>query len=195
MTNHATKRLTILSALTAISFALTIFPKVAILPSASFLKIDFSIVPAFLALSWYGIGSAGLVLILRTILKLVVLNEGVNTYIGMPMNLIVGFGYLLAIVIFADLFKSKLANDTFRKALAFIVAIAFMGVLGVVTNIVWGIPLYSSLAHFDIAKFIGTNVYLWGMVLPFNLLQGVVWTAVNLLVVKALSPFKKTLRP
>ncbi|MBS9334646.1 ECF transporter S component [Fructobacillus sp. M1-13] len=191
MTNHATKRITGLAVLTAISFALTIFPKIAILPSASFLKIDFSIVPAFLALSWYGLGSAGLVFLLRTVLKLMLLNEGVNTYIGMPMNLIVGFGYLLAVAILADLLKTRVSNKTLCRVLSFSVATVFMGALGVVTNVVWGIPLYSALSHFDIAKLIGTNVYLWGMVLPFNLLQGALWSVMNTLVEHALTPFKK----
>ncbi|MBS9337242.1 ECF transporter S component [Fructobacillus parabroussonetiae] len=195
MTNHATKRLTILSALTAISFALTIFPKVAILPAASFLKIDFSIVPAFLAFSWYGLGSASLLLVVRTLLKLVLFNEGVNTYIGMPMNFLVAWAFLLAYAITIELPGIKPARPIIKKVIGFLLATAFMTVVAIVVNLVWGIPLYSSLAHFDIAKFIGVGVYLWGMVLPFNLIEGLVWALASLAVAKALAPFKKTLRP
>ncbi|CAK1228342.1 ECF transporter S component [Fructobacillus fructosus] len=195
MNNHATKRLTILSVLTAISFALTIFPKVAILPAASFLKIDFSIVPAFLALTWYGIGSATLLLIVRTLLKVIIFNEGVNTYIGMPMNFLVAWAFLLAYVIVLALPVIKEQRPVVKQSLALLVAIVFMTLIAIVANIVWGIPLYSSMAHFDIAKFIGIPQYLWGMVLPFNLIEGLVWAVASLAVVKALSPFKKTFQP
>ncbi|MFC4760459.1 ECF transporter S component [Fructobacillus durionis] len=194
MTHHATKRLTILAALTAISFALTIFPKIAILPAASFLKIDFSIVPVFLALSWYGLSSAVLVLVVRTILKIVIFNEGVNTYIGMPVNLAVAIAFVLAIAL---IWKVQVLSKYpfLKQVLALIAAMALMTLVAIMMNIIWAIPLYSSMAHFDIAKFIGIKVYLWGMVLPFNLIEGIVWYVASYATLSVLAPFKKVFQP
>lgn len=194
MTHHATKRLTILSVLTAISFALTIFPKIAILPAASFLKIDFSIVPVFLALSWYGFGSAVLVLVVRTLLKIILFNEGVNTYIGMPVNLMVAIAFVLAVTIAwqVDWFKRY---PLVKQGLALVLAMGLMTLVAILMNIIWAIPLYSSMAHFDIEKFIGIKTYLWGMVLPFNLIEGAVWYLASLATLSLLAPFKKVFQP
>ncbi|MBS9338100.1 ECF transporter S component [Fructobacillus sp. M2-14] len=192
MNIHATKRLTTLSVLTAISFVLTIFPKVALLPGASFLKLDFSIVPIFLALSWYGLGSATLALFVRTLLKVIIFNEGVNTYIGMPVNFAVAWSFLFMYVLVVKSPMVEKWNGLAKEGARLVAAVIYMTVIAVIVNIVWAIPLYAQFAHFDIAKFIGVKPYLFGIVLPFNLIQGFIWYLACQVVVKALAPFKKS---
>ena len=56
-----------------------------------------------------------------------------------------------------------------------------------VLNYVFAIPLYAKLANFDIAAFIGISQYLLAMVIPFNLIEGVILSlvfAVSFLVLK-----------
>lgn len=192
MNIHATKRLTVLSVLTAISFVLTIFPKVALLPGSSFLKLDFSIVPIFLALAWYGLGSATLALLVRTLLKVILFNEGVNTYIGMPVNFFVAWSFLFMYVLIVNSPMVKEWNDLAKEGAGLIASVIYMTIVAVVVNVIWAIPLYASFAHFNIAKFIGIKPYLVGMVVPFNLVQGLIWYLACQVVVKALAPFKKS---
>jgi len=82
-----TQRLTLIAILSAISFSLMIFPQFPIVPGADFLKVDFSIVPVMIALYWLGLSAAISTIVIRTILKLVLANEGVNTYLGLPVNI------------------------------------------------------------------------------------------------------------
>ncbi|USS92233.1 ECF transporter S component [Fructobacillus americanaquae] len=192
MTRNTTKKLTLVAVFSAISFALTIFPQIAIIPSASFLKIDFSIVPAFLAFSWLGLGSAVWVLVIRTLLKLILFNEGANTYIGMPVNLVIALTFLLVVAAMVKV-EVRLPKWLWQSVSA-VVAAFTMTVVAYLANIVWAIPLYARFANFDIAKFIGIKVYLWGMVVPFNLLEGLIWFIVSVMVVAILAPFKKSFR-
>ncbi|GIC69897.1 ECF transporter S component [Fructobacillus tropaeoli] len=192
MTRNTTKKLTLVAVFSAISFALTIFPQIAIIPSASFLKIDFSIVPAFLAFSWLGLGSAVWVLVIRTLLKLILFNEGANTYIGMPVNLVIALTFLLVLAVMVKA-EVRWPKWLWQSVSAVIASVA-MTVVAYLANIVWAIPLYARFANFDIAKFIGIKVYLWGMVVPFNLLEGLIWFIVSVMVVAILAPFKKSFR-
>ncbi|CAK1222525.1 Riboflavin transporter FmnP (FmnP) [Fructobacillus cardui] len=192
MTRNTTKKLTLVAVFSAISFALTIFPQIAIIPSASFLKIDFSIVPAFLAFSWLGLGSAVWVLVIRTLLKLILFNEGANTYIGMPVNLVIALTFLLVLAVMVKV-EVRWPKWLWQSVNAVIASVA-MTVVAYLANIVWAIPLYARFANFDIAKFIGIKVYLWGMAVPFNLLEGLIWFIVSVMVVAILAPFKKSFR-
>ncbi|MCK8627951.1 ECF transporter S component [Fructobacillus cardui] len=192
MTRNTTKKLTLVAVFSAISFALTIFPQIAIIPSASFLKIDFSIVPAFLAFSWLGLGSAVWVLVIRTLLKLILFNEGANTYIGMPVNFVIALTFLLVLAVMVKV-EVRWPKWLWQSVSAVIASVA-MTVMAYLANIVWAIPLYARFANFDIAKFIGIKVYLWGMVVPFNLLEGLIWFIVSVMIVAILAPFKKSFR-
>ncbi|GMA70678.1 hypothetical protein GCM10025879_19240 [Leuconostoc litchii] len=83
------QRTTLIAILSAISFGLMLFPQVPIIPGADFLKLDFSIIPVVIGLYWLNYTSAVWIILLRTLLKLILANEGVNTYLGLPVNLIV----------------------------------------------------------------------------------------------------------
>ena len=68
----------------------------SLIPSASFLQFDFSILPVLVGLVMIDLQSALGILILRTLLKLMLNNGGVTTLIGMPMNVVALGVFLLA---------------------------------------------------------------------------------------------------
>lgn len=85
----------------AVSFILIIFPTVPIIPGASFLELEISIVPLLLLAHFYGIKYGLLGLLLRSILYLILLNKGVITWIGLPINIVA------VIVFFTSFFSTE----------------------------------------------------------------------------------------
>lgn len=93
------QRTTLIAILSAISFGLMLFPQVPIIPSADFLKLDFSIVPVVIGLYWLNYSASLWVILIRTLLKLILANEGVNTYLGLPVNLLVVLAFITVLKI------------------------------------------------------------------------------------------------
>ena len=119
----------------------------------------------------FDLPAAFLILILRSVLKLLLNNEGINTWIGLPLNIVAVGSFLL---IFAIFFKKDSGTRTYVTGgiLATLVMTAAM----VVANFVYAIPLYAKFAHFDINQIFGASKYLMAMVVPFNLLEGAIFS-------------------
>ncbi|AIG65666.1 ECF transporter S component [Weissella tructae] len=179
------KTLTVISILGTMSFILMLLTQFPIVPGVSFLKMDFSFVPVFLGAMLLNVKTGYAILGLRSVLKLLLDNGGVETYIGLPMN-IIGLAILLTIVM-------KFLGSDFKswRMTSYIVA-SVLGIFGLTLamtamNYVYGIPLYAWLVKFDINQIFGTANYLWYMVVPFNLVSG----AIMMLVIGMLVfPFK-----
>lgn len=186
-TTTRTQKLTLIAILSAISFGLMLFPQVPIMPGVSFLKLDFSIIPVIIAGYWLGISAAMWTVILRTILKLVLANEGVNTYLGLPVNLV---AVVIFSVIMLWIMPYVASKNIGRSLLAVIVATIGMTGSAVIMNWFVAVPLYAQFANFDIAKAIGLSRYFIAIVLPFNLIQGIVWGSVSLVVLSLLKPLQ-----
>lgn len=187
---NKTRRLTVIALLAAISFVLMIFPQFPLIPGASFLKIDFSFVPVLLGALMLDLKSGYAILLLRSLLKLLLNNEGVNDYIGLPMNIIAMAVLLTVIMVIVK------RQDISPKR--YVVG-AVLGTLGlalamVILNYVYAVPLYAMFANFDIAKTIGLGTYLLWMVIPFNLIEGAILTAVSGLVYLGLRQIINTTR-
>ncbi|TGE72392.1 ECF transporter S component [Weissella confusa] len=185
-----TRRLTVIALLAAISFVLMIFPQFPLIPGASFLKIDFSFVPVLLGALMLDLKSGYAILLLRSLLKLLLNNEGVNDYIGLPMN-IIAMAVLLTVIML-------IVKRRDISAKRYVVG-AVLGTLGltlamVILNYVYAVPLYAMFANFDIAKTIGLGTYLLWMVIPFNLIEGAILTAVSGLVYLGLRQIINTTR-
>lgn len=163
-----TRKLVMIAILSALSFVLLFF-NFPIIPGADFLKIDFSIIPILFALVLFDLKSGLWVLLIRSLLKLILDNQGANTYIGLPMN-IVALGLFL--VSFAIIWKKH--RGTVSYIIASIVATIVLTVAMVFLNFIYAIPLYAKFANFDIGKFIGIGKYLFGMVVPFNIVEGII---------------------
>lgn len=185
MSNTNTRQMVMIAILATLSFVLMLF-QFPILPAASFLKIDFSIIPILLGLVIYDLKSAYAVLLLRILLKLFLHNEGIGELIGLPMNIIAMGVFVLA---FAMFWKK---NQTRRSYItASIIGTVFLTVSMVVLNYVFAIPLYATFANFDIAKIIGVANYLLAMVIPFNIIEGVILSLVFAVVFVVLKPVIK----
>ena len=157
MTN--TRKLAYIAILSAISFLLLYF-SFPLIPAADFLKVDFSILPVMIALVIFDFKSAIGVLLLRSLLRLLLNNGGPGSIIGLPMNFI-ALGFF---VWGLSYFWKK--NQTSKNY-----------ILGSVV-----VPLYAKFANFDIGQFIGLYKYLFTMVVPFNLLQGLIFAVVFALI-------------
>lgn len=187
MSHTRTQRLTLIAILSAISFGLMLFPQIPLIPGADFLKLDFSIVPVIIAGYWLDLPAALWTVLLRTILKLILANEGVNTYLGLPVNLV-------AIVVFTAILFWLLPHfnvkSLSRQVLAIVAATLGLTIAGVLMNWLVAVPLYAQFANFDIAKMIGLGKYFVGMVIPFNIAQGIIWGIVSLAILSLLKPIQ-----
>lgn len=172
MSNSKTRRLTLIAMLSAISFVLS-YPmfQFPLVPSASFLKIDFTILPILIGLFMLGLSSAFAILVIRSLLWLLLNSDGVNTYIGLPMNIIAVSVFVLVLWFFLR-HRFSLRN----YIMATILGTLALTAVQVVLNYVYAIPLYSLFAHFDIATMFpgGISAYI-GVVVVFNILQGLIF--------------------
>ena len=179
---NKTRRLTVIALLAAISFVLMVFPQFPLIPGATFLKIDFSFVPVLIGALMLDLKSGYAILILRSLLKVLLNNSGVNDYIGLPMN-IVAMSVLLTVIMLM-VGHRELTVKRF-------IAGSILGTVGltlamVILNYVYAVPLYAMFANFNIKATIGLGTYLLWMVIPFNLIEGIILTAVAGLVFVAL---------
>lgn len=167
MTN--TRRLSTIAILSALSFVLMYFD-FPLLPAASFLRVEFSILPVLVGLIVLDLPAAFVIILLRSLLKLILNNQGVSTYIGLPMN-IVALGVF--VLTFGLIWKKD--RTPIRFALASLAGTIGLTLAMLVLNYVYAVPLYSKFANFDIEKILGLSNYLLTMVLPFNLIEGIIF--------------------
>ena len=167
MTN--TRRLSTIAILSALSFVLMYFD-FPLLPAASFLRIEFSILPVLVGLVVLDLPAALGVLFLRSLLKILLNNQGVSTYIGLPMNIVALGVFVLA---FGLIWKKE--RTTMRFVLASLAGTIGLTLAMLVLNYVYAVPLYVKFANFDIENILGLSNYLLAMVLPFNLIEGVIF--------------------
>ena len=163
MTN--TRKLAYIAILSAVSFLLLYF-SFPLIPAADFLKVDFSILPVLIALVKSAIG----VLLLRSLLKLLLNNGGPGSMIGLPMNFVA-----LGVFVWGLSYFWKKNQTSKNYILGSVVGTVLLTVVMVILNYIYAVPLYAKFANFDIAQFIGLYKYLFAMVVPFNLLEGLIF--------------------
>ncbi|MQW23342.1 MULTISPECIES: ECF transporter S component [unclassified Lactococcus] len=164
-----TRKLTTIAILSAISTVLALpFLQFSIL-GIPFLKVDLTILPILLGLFMMGMGAGLTILIIRTILWFLLFNDGVNTVVGLPMNFV-------AIIVFAGLIYLFVRKEfTIGKyILGAIVATLGMTVAMTFLNLVYAIPVYETFAHYP-ASALSLSAYVLPVVIPFNLLEGVIF--------------------
>ena len=167
MTN--TRRLSTIAILSALSFVLMYFD-FPLLPAAPFLRIEFSILPVLVGLVVLDLPAALGVLFLRSLLKILLNNQGVSTYIGLPMNIVALGVFVLA---FGLIWTKE--RTAIRFGLASLAGTIGLTLAMLVLNYVYAGPLYAKFANFDIENILGLSNYLLAMVLPFNLIEGVIF--------------------
>lgn len=180
-----TYKMALVAILSAVSFLL-MYLKFPLIPTASFLEIDFSIIPVLVGLCLLGLKSSFAILGIRTLLKIFLNNSGPSTLIGLPMN-VIALG--IFIVALSFIWLKHPSKKTYMLA-SLVGSLGLTGAM-LVLNLVYAIPLYARFAHFDIAKLLGISQYLLAMVLPFNLLQGLLFSLVFYGVWRVLAPYTK----
>ncbi|HFI0139495.1 ECF transporter S component [Streptococcus sp. A34] len=183
MTN--TRKMTIIAILSAVSFLL-MYLKFPLIPTANFLEVDFSIVPILFGLLMLDLKSSFAILFIRTLLKLILNNQGASTIIGLPMNIAAMSVFILAV---AYIWKKDQTVKNYVKTAA--VATITSTLVMLVMNYVYAVPVYVTFAGFDIKQILGLGNYLFAMVLPFNLLQGIVLSLAFYVCYKAAQPILK----
>lgn len=183
MTN--TRKLTIIAILSAVSFLL-MYLKFPLIPTANFLEVDFSLVPILFGLLVLDIKSSFAILLVRTLLKLLLNNQGPSTIIGLPMNIAAMSVFILAAAYFWK--KDQTIKNYLKVA---VVATLGSTLVMLILNYVYAVPVYAAFANFDIRQILGLSKYLFLMVLPFNLLQGVLLSVVFYLCYRAACPILK----
>ena len=163
MTN--TRKLAYIAILSAVSFLLLYF-SFPLIPAADFLKVDFSILPVLI----FDFKSAIGVLLLRSLLKLLLNNGGPGSMIGLPMNFVA-----LGVFVWGLSYFWKKNQTSKNYILGSVLGTVLLTVAMVILNYIYAVPLYAKFANFDIAQFIGLYKYLFAMVVPFNLLQGLIF--------------------
>lgn len=185
MTN--TRKMAVIAILSAVSFLL-MYLKFPLIPSASFLEIDFSIIPILIGMLVLDLGSAFSILLIRTVLKFLFNNSGPSTVIGLPMNIVALAVFMLVLYVMWSK-QQTLRHYVLASGLATLSLTLAMLVL----NYVYAIPVYAAFANFDIRQILGVSNYLFGMVLPFNLLEGIIFSLVFYLVYQAGQPLLRKL--
>ncbi|GBG97197.1 ECF transporter S component [Lactococcus termiticola] len=166
-----TRRMTLIAVLSAVSVILSQFPQFPLLPGVDFLKIDFSLIPILIGLFILGRLRDGFwILIVRTLAWLFFFNQGVTTIIGLPMNFI-------AVTVFMVIIWFFLKKDFSMKKyiLSGLLATIALTAVMFLLNAVYAIPAYVAFAHYP-AEMLGLGNYLLAAILPFNLIEGVIFT-------------------
>ena len=181
MTN--TRKLTLVAVLSALSFILMFYQFSFLI---DFFKIDLSIIAILLALVLLDFKSAVWVTLIRSVLKLALNNKGLETLIGLPINII---GVLVFVLAFAWIWNKERTHGRF--VLTTIIGTISLSITMVLVNYVYAIPLYARFMNYDISKTLGLVHYLAAMVAPFNLIEGVIWAIAFGLIYTLLQPILK----
>ena len=164
MTN--TRKMTIIAILSAVSFLL-MYLKFPLIPTANFLEVDFSLVPILFGLFILDTKASFAILLVRTLLKLILNNQGPST-----MNIAAMSIFILAVAYFWK--KDQTIKNYIKTA---IVATIGSTLVMLLLNYVYAVPVYAAFANFDIKEILGLWNYLLMMILPYKLLQGIVLSA------------------
>ena len=106
MTN--TRKLTLVAVLSALFFSIDVFINYP--QGLIFLKVDFSTIPILLALVLLDLKSSVVVVLIRSVLKLVLNGRGAETLVGLPINII---GVLVFVLAFAVIWNKKKSQVRF----------------------------------------------------------------------------------
>lgn len=178
-----TRKLTLIALLAALSTLLMVFISIPLIPAAPFLKLDLSFIPIFVGLMLLDLKSSYGILLLRSLLKLLIANAGINDYIGLPMNIL---GYMLLLFVLNWCLQQKNWRPWARQTTALILGTITLTIAMVLINYLYALPLYAQFANFNIQQIFGVWNYLLTIVVPFNLLEGVILIGLSLILLPAI---------
>lgn len=180
MTN--TRKMVTIAILSAVAYLLMYFQFPLF---TDFLQVDFSIVPVLIGLVIFDVKSSFLILLIRSILKLL-FNGDPGSLIGMPLS-IIGVG--IFILVFAFFWKRK---QTFKNYLiASTLSTIGLVIAMVLLNYFYALPLYMAVFNMSAVDFGGIGYYILYAVIPFNIVEGILFSLVFFLIHRAVGPILK----
>lgn len=174
----STKKMVTIAVLSALA-TIVMFFEFPVLPTAPFLKVDFSDVITIVGGISFGPIGGTLIAFIRSIANWLIKGSGV---IGLVGNFS-GFLGSLAIMLPIVLIKSN------RKIIKAIISIISLIVVSALVNYFFLMPIYMNLAGMNINM--PLSQYILTIVIPFNLIKGFLVTAVTWVVYQRLADFLK----
>ena len=178
-----TKLVTLIGIMTALSFVLYMFevPVGFLFPSAPFLKIDFSDMPAFLLSIAYGPLIGTIINLLKNILHFMFMSQ-TPAASGEIANFFAGLGLYLPISVYYFYFAKGKEFKLVPNIILFAVGVVMMVLVMIVINFNITLPLYG----------ITTTPEKWAFVnaiTPFNVFKGTILAVITLLLYPRLRKF------
>ena len=166
----STKQLVTMALMCAIGILLS-FVEFPIFPSASFLKLDVSFVPASVVGFAYGAGPGALVSIVCAVAHGAI----TGNWVGALMNIIMGCAFIIPAAI---IYKR---NRTFKSAIiGLVISTICLIVTAIVANLVID-PIFYGMPFDAVAALVVPAI------LPFNIIKGIVISILTALVYKSIS--------
>lgn len=164
----------------------------------SFLEIDFSEVPAIVAILTMNPLTGLIVVVMKNLLKCLLFGSS-SGYVGELANMLISIGYILPLMLVMR------KGQGFKKiVIGIILGILGIALTGAVVNYFITIPLYAKIfmpmeTIIDMGNVInGAIVDKLTLVLyaitPFNILKGIIVAAVSIVFIKAIYPMLRFLR-
>lgn len=158
----------------------------------SFLELDFSEVPALIAIMTVHPLAGIVVVILKNVLKLVLFQTN-TMYAGEISNMLVSIGYILPLTCMI-----RKNRNLKRVSIGIVLGIITMTIMGAFVNYFIAIPMYAKLfmplqTIIQMGAVINshiTNTFTLVIyaIIPFNIFKGIIVTLVSLIIIKGLKP-------
>lgn len=195
------KHITVTGMLAALAFVLMLLDIPLLFFFPSYLKIDFSDLPALIAAIFINPLSGVTVELIKNLLHLFVGNTG---GVGELSNFLVGAAFVLPASVMFRYSTRKRKEKNFDLVISLVIASLIMSVAGAFVNYFITLPFYSKIMPFDtiiglsskILPFVKTklDVIIFSIV-PFNLLKAAVISVIFIIIYKLLNnPIKKLLK-
>lgn len=167
--------------LSSIAYILMLL-KFPIPPFPTFLKIDFSDIPALIATLIMGPGAGILVELIKNVLDYFMTGSETGVPVGHFANFIAGITYILPTYYIYQKFKSK-------KGMTYglIFGTAFMAIMMSILNYYVVLPAYSMFLNMPAMTAAETRQMIVAGILPFNIVKGIVVTIVFVLLFNRMS--------
>ena len=187
----STQNLVKMGILSALAFVLMRILEIPLPIFPAFLKIDFGDVPAVIAALIINPFAGVVVVIIKNLLALFNSSSG---GVGEIANVIVGISFVLPIGL-CTYKNSRLKN----VVIGMLIGVICMIIAGMITNALLTMPLFGEEACVGAGAAINPKIvdkwtFLLYVIAPFNLLKGVLVSAVGIIVVKGMQPVIKHLK-
>ncbi len=180
-----TVSLTYAALMTALAIILSYFPEIPLAFFAPWLKLDFSFTPLLLLGFSEGPAIMSLALVITNAVHIL---GGTTGGVGELANVIIGLSFLLPPVLLYR--KARTRNNAL---LGMGIGTLLMALAGILSNRFLLLPTYFGPSYEQVMAGMGLNVngYLFGAILPFNLIKGAVNSALTFALYKRLSGILK----